>query len=88
MSFQSFAPAGASRRQVEVSGIDLAAAMGKTLRLGAVRVRVDAPCHPCIKMEKAIGPGARAALKDRGGVCARVLTGGTLRAGDAVEIEA
>jgi len=80
-------PAGASRRQVEVSGIDLDAAMGKTLVLGAIRVRVDSPCHPCRKMEIAIGPGGRAALKDRGGVCARVLGGGTLRTGDPVSLD-
>jgi MOSC domain-containing protein YiiM len=39
-------------------------------------------------METAIGTGARQALEGRGGVCARVLTGGTLRVGDVVEVEA
>jgi MOSC domain-containing protein YiiM len=38
-------------------------------------------------MEDKIGPGARAALGDRGGICARVVEGGTLRVGDAVRVE-
>lgn len=81
-------PAGASRRQVLVSGIDLNASVGKTLRVGPLLLKVDALCDPCRNMETMIGPDAYRAMKNRGGVCARVLEGGTLRPGDGVEIVA
>jgi MOSC domain-containing protein YiiM len=38
-------------------------------------------------MEKMIGPGAWWAMKDRGGVCGRVIEGGILRVGDEVNID-
>ena len=80
-------PPGASRRQIVVRGMALNATVGQTLRVGEVVLAVTSRCDPCVKMEGKIGPGARAALADRGGVCARVLAGGRLRVGDAVVIE-
>jgi len=77
-------PAGASRRQVVVRGIDLNAALGKLLRMGDVLVGVEAPCDPCSNMEVKIGPGARQAMLNRGGVCGRVLEGGAIRPHDPV----
>ena len=32
------------------------------------------------------GPGGRSALEGRGGACARVITGGTIRTGDPVRV--
>lgn len=80
-------PAGASRRQVVVRGVDLNATLGKRLRLGDVLVSVEAPCDPCSNMEAKIGPGARQAMHDRGGVCGRVLEGGAIRPDDLVIVE-
>jgi MOSC domain-containing protein YiiM len=77
-------PSGASRRQVVVRGVDLNATLGKQLRMGDVLVSVEAPCDPCSKMETSIGPGARQAMLDRGGVCGRVLEGGAIRPDDLV----
>jgi MOSC domain-containing protein YiiM len=79
-------PPGASRRQVVVRGVDLNAAIGKHLRIGPVLIAVNQPCDPCSKMEIKIGPGAREAMKDRGGVCGRVVEGGAVRPGDSVEV--
>lgn len=81
-------PAGASRRQVLVRGIDLNTTVGKTLRVGPLLIKVEALCDPCRKMESMVGSGAHRAMENRGGVCARVLKGGILRPGDTVEIVA
>ena len=80
-------PSGASRRQIVVRGIALNATVGQTLRVGEVVLAVTSRCDPCVKMEGKIGPGAREALANRGGVCARVLAGGLLCVGDAVVVE-
>jgi MOSC domain-containing protein YiiM len=81
-------PAGASRRQVVVRGLALAATIGQHLRLGEVVVAVEQPCDPCANMERTIGPGALRAMAGRGGVCGRVLAGGMVRPGDVVAAEA
>jgi MOSC domain-containing protein YiiM len=77
---------GASRRQVVVRGLPLNPTVGQVLRVGEVELQVTGLADPCDNMERTIGPGARAALDDRGGVCARVLRGGTLRVGDPVRV--
>jgi len=81
-------PAGASRRQVLVRGIDLNTTVGKMLRVGPLLIKVEELCDPCRNMETMVGSGAHRAMENRGGVCARVLEGGTLRPGDTVEIVA
>ena len=43
-------------------------------------------CEPCDQMD-ALRPGLQEALKDRRGVLAMVLNGGTLRVGDSVRVE-
>lgn len=75
---------GASRRQIMVTGLDLNALIGREFRIGAVVLRGEMECAPCQRMEEEIGPGAREALIGRGGLCCRVLTGGTISAGDPV----
>ena len=80
-------PAGASRRQIVVRGLPLNPTVGHTLRLGEVMLAVTSLCDPCVKMEDKIGPGAREALANRGGICARVISGGILRVGDTVAVE-
>lgn len=79
-------PPGASRRQVVVRGIPLNFTVGSTLRIGPVVLAITGLCDPCENMEDTIGPGAREALRNRGGVCARVLEGGTLRVGDPLVV--
>jgi MOSC domain-containing protein YiiM len=77
---------GASRRQVVVRGIALNDTVGKRLRVGPLLVEVDELCDPCPNMEDKIGPGAQAALKQRGGIVGRVIEGGVLRPGDQVTL--
>lgn len=78
---------GLVRRNLVVQGLALSTLRGRRLRVGAdVLLEVTGGCPPCRKMELALGPGGRAALHRRGGLTARVLAGGEVRVGDAVEV--
>jgi len=79
-------PEGASRRQLEVSGLDLNSLIGKTINVGPVILRVDSDCPPCDLMETSIGPGARMAMQNRAGLCCTVLEGGEIRSGHSVTV--
>ncbi len=78
------APA-ALRRNLVVSGIPLIALKGRRFRVGTALLEGTAPCDPCSKMEALLGPGGYNAMRGMGGLCARVIAGGTLAIGDAVE---
>lgn len=74
----------ALRRNLVVSGIPLIALKGRRFRIGDVLCEGTAPCDPCSRMEAALGPGGYNAMRGHGGLCARVLQGGTFRIDDAV----
>lgn len=73
--------AGVTRRNVITRGVDLNNLIGKQFAVQGVRFEGVGECTPCHWMDEAIGPGAEAALQGRGGLRARILTSGTLRAG-------
>ena len=72
------------RRNVVVSGLPLVALKGRRFRLGEVLLEGTESCDPCSRMEDALGPGGYNAMRGHGGLCARIIEGGTLRLGDAV----
>jgi MOSC domain-containing protein YiiM len=72
------------RRNVVVTGINLAALKDRPLRLGGAVVVIRGVCAPCSRMEAALGPGGYAALRGHGGWCAEVLVPGPLAVGDGV----
>jgi len=72
------------RRNVVVSGLPLMALKGRRFRIGDVLLEGTAPCDPCSRMEAALGPGGYNAMRGHGGLCARILEGGTLHVGDTV----
>jgi MOSC domain-containing protein YiiM len=78
----------ALRRNLVVSGINLLALKNAKLKVGSALLEVVGPCQPCSRMEEAIGPGGYAAMRGHGGVTARVLVGGPIRIGDAVQAQA
>ncbi|MGE0609765.1 MAG: MOSC domain-containing protein [Pirellulales bacterium] len=73
------------RANLLVQGIDLAAAIGGTLRLGEAVLRIEGETDPCMVMDRA-HYGLKAALTPncRGGVHGRVIQGGRIAVGDDV----
>ncbi len=69
----------AARRNVLVSGIDLATLVGTEFELQGIRFFGTEECRPCYWMDGALGPGANAWLRGRGGLRARILSDGLLR---------
>ena len=70
----------AFRRNVITRGVDLNTLVGKPFELQGVRFEGMAECSPCYWMNQAFHPGALEALKGRGGLRARILSDGWLRA--------
>jgi MOSC domain-containing protein YiiM len=72
------------RRNLVVSGINLHALRYQRFAIGEAVLEAGALCHPCSRMETALGRGAVAAMLGHGGLCCRVIRGGIMRIGDAV----
>ncbi len=79
--------AGALRRNLVVSGINLVALKNARIRVGEALLEIVGPCHPCSRMEEAVGPGGYAAMRGHGGMTARVIEAGTIRIGDVVRAQ-
>ncbi len=80
-------PNGASRRQIMVKGINLNKLVGQNLRLGQIFARVEDKCKPCNNMEQKIGPGAKNAMNNKGGIRCSIIDGGELHVGDKITVE-
>ena len=75
-----------TRRNLVTEGVPLAHLVGRTFRVGEVRLRGVRLAEPCAYLEQLTGlVGVREALVHRGGLRAEVLDDGTLRVGDVVE---
>ena len=70
----------ATRRNVITRGVDLNALIGQTFDIQGVRFQGMGECAPCYWMDHAFAPGANDFLKGRGGLRARILDHGWLRA--------
>jgi MOSC domain-containing protein YiiM len=82
-SGHDFAP-GESRRQIETSGIDLNALVGRHFRVGEVEAEGVKLCRPCPKLEDMTGKPVLEGLENKGGLRADILTSGVIRKGDEV----
>lgn len=67
------------RRNVILRGIDLNTLIGKRFELQGIEFEGTEECSPCYWMDKAFAPGAKEALRNHGGLRARILTDGVLR---------
>jgi len=79
---------GRLRRNLVIEGINLLALKGVRFRIGAAVLEGTGPCHPCSRMEEALGPGGYNAMRGHGGVNARVILSGRISVGDRVEVVA
>jgi MOSC domain-containing protein YiiM len=68
-----------ARRNVVTRGVDLNELIGKEFEIQGVRLLGTEECRPCYWMDGAFAPGAREFLKGRGGLRAKILTGGVMR---------
>ncbi|MBE0543808.1 MAG: molybdenum cofactor biosysynthesis protein [Verrucomicrobia bacterium] len=68
------------RRNVITRGVDLESLVGQEFEVQGVRFLGVESCKPCYWMDQAFGPGTEAALQGRGGLRARILSDGVLRA--------
>jgi MOSC domain-containing protein YiiM len=57
---------------------------GQQLRIGPARLEITVVCTPCDQLEK-IRPGLRREIWGRRGMLCRVIEGGLIRRGDAIE---
>jgi len=73
------------RRNVVISGINLLALKGRRFRLGSALLEFTELCHPCSRMEDALGPGGYSAMRGHGGISARILQAGWIAVGDRLE---
>jgi MOSC domain-containing protein YiiM len=77
---------GEHRRNIVVRGVDLLGLRGREFRVGEATVRFDRSRPPCRHVQDMSEPGMTRALRNRGGICVRVVEGGTIRIGDEVEV--
>ncbi len=75
-----------TRRNIVVKGFSLLSLKDKTFRLGEAILKYTGECVPCNKMNKIIGPGACNAMKDLGGITAKIISTGLISVGDTIEI--
>lgn len=57
---------------------------GECLRIGEAQLEVTIPCTPCGQIE-ALRPGLRKEIRGRRGMFCRIVKGGSIRQGDAIE---
>ena len=76
----------ATRRNVTVDAGRIPDRPGERFRIGDVEVEVVRVAAPCRLLDDGIGPGAAAALRGRAGSVCRILTSGTIRVGDPVDV--
>lgn len=75
--------AGALRRNVIVSGVDLNELIGEDFSIQGVRLRGTAHCKPCYWLDQAVVPGTEKFLENNGGLRAQILSDGVIAVGDA-----
>ena len=76
--------AAESRRNVLTRGVGLNDLVGKRFRVGEVECEGVELCEPCNHLEGLTRPGVLRGMVHRAGLCAHVLSGGSIRVGDAV----
>lgn len=78
---------GQHRRNIVTRGVDLPGLGRRRFRVGEALLEFDRPRPPCRYIQSVSERGMTKALgRTRGGICARVLEGGLIRAGDTIQV--
>ena len=76
---------GQHRRNIVTRGVDLLNLRGKRFKVGEVVLEFDRSRPPCKHVQDLSERGMTRALKNRGGICARVIEAGSIRPGDEIQ---
>jgi MOSC domain-containing protein YiiM len=77
------------RANILTEGVDMTDIIGKSLKIGDIELKIECETEPCGLMEKSCQGLLNALTPDcRGGVCARVISTGSLKIGDTVSVQA
>lgn len=75
-----------TRRNLVIGGINLLSLRTRKFSIGDVVFEGTGYCHPCARMEENLGPGGYNAMRGHGGLTAKVVSGGSIRLGDKVQL--
>lgn len=75
-----------SRRNLITTGVDLDGLIGQAFSIGEIVCEGVRGCPPCVHLEEVTGKHVMKALVRTGGLRARIVRGGTIRIGDAIEV--
>jgi len=79
-------PPGEHRRNITTRGVALDGLLNRRFRIGGVLCEGVRACPPCNHLEAVTGRALLAPLIDRGGLRARIVTGGLIRLGDGIRL--
>ncbi len=71
-----------------VRGINLLSLKDKRFTIGETILEFSGECHPCSRMEKNLGEGGYNAMRQHGGILARVIQEGRIQVADRGEVVA
>jgi MOSC domain-containing protein YiiM len=74
------------RRNLVIAGVNLLALKDRIFSVGECVMQMTGLCHPCSRMEKALGPGGYNAMRGHGGITARIVEDGIIRINDPVRL--
>lgn len=77
---------GVARRNLVTRGVPLNHLVGQEFQIGVVRLYGTRLCEPCQYLEGLTTKGVLAGLIHRGGLRAKIISGGTIRIGDLVAV--
>ena len=77
---------GEHRRNISTRGVALDGLLGQRFRIGSVLCEGVRACPPCNHLEDVTGRALLAPLIDRGGLRARIVTGGLIRVRDGIRL--
>lgn len=77
---------GVARRNLVTRGVPLNHLVGQEFQIGVVRFYGTRLCEPCQYLEGLTTKGVLAGLIHRGGLRAKIISGGTIRIGDLVAV--